>query len=467
MQRIAVIGGGAAGAAVVAEFLRRAGDLELFWFVGQHRPGRGVAYATSNGRHLLNVPAANMGLLADDVGGLVRYLRENNLPGSPSDFLPRAVLGDYIEATLAKLIAQCPPDVRVRTHTSEVVSLVPSHGGYLLQTDDDETVHVDGAVLAVGALPPVPIAEVDADALAGGKYLPDPWQRRQIVHVPNRVVVLGSGLTAIDVIITAATHWPNARIIALSRHGRLPCVHRIAANVPYPHARDLIERLRAEPSIRKWFRAVREAANDRGIEWRGVIDSLRPVTTELWRSLDVAQRRRFLRHARWAWEAVRHRLPLASADIIGQLQEEGRLTVLAGRIRKVEGRSPLSLTYRRRNDGATRTLTADLAIQATGLHTAVKRTAHPLLRQMFRDGLVCVDAQGQGIEADVDGRVVRADGTIAAGLRAIGPLMRGVLWECTALPEIRMMAARLARELPGELRQGRAFSRSVGAGRPG
>jgi len=452
MQRIAVIGGGAAGAAVVAEFLRSSNELELFWLVGQHVPGRGVAYAKSNAKHLLNVRAANMGLLADDVGGLLRYAQEKNLPVTASDFLPRALLGDYFEATLAKLIADCPPGVRVHTLSSEAVSLRPSDGGYLIDTDDRRTIHVDGVVLAVGALPPVPIAQVTADALEGGCYLPDPWQRRWIAHIPKRVVVLGSGLTAIDVILTAATRWPNARIVVLSRHGCLPSMHHAGPPSPYPHASRLIEQLRADPSTRCWFRTIREAAIDHGSRWRSVIDSLRPATTELWRSLDDAQRRRFLRHVRWAWETARHRMPPQTAEAIEQLQEEGRLSVVAGRIRKIDGRSPLTLSYRRRDYGSTTTLTADLVVQATGLQTKVKNTAHPLLRQMFRDGLVRVDAQGLGIDADLDGRVTRADGTTAPGLRAIGPLMRGVLWECTALPEIRMMAAKLARELPGELR---------------
>jgi uncharacterized NAD(P)/FAD-binding protein YdhS len=467
MRKIAVIGGGAAGAAVVAEFLRSANHLELFWLVGQHVPGRGVAYATSNGQHLLNVRAANMGLLADDVGGLVRYVQAKKLQMTPSDFLPRTVYGDYIEATLAKLIADCQPGVSVDTLSSEAVSLRPCNGGYAIETDDRRTLRVDGVVLAIGALPPVPIAQVRADALEGGNYLPDPWQRRRITHIPKRVVVLGSGLTAIDVILTAATHWPDARIIALSRHGRLPSVHHPVPLLPHPHAGDLIERLRADPTIRGRFRTIREAANDHGANWRAVIDSLRPVTTELWRSLDDVQRRRFLRHARWAWEVVRHRLPPQSADAIGQLQQDGRLTVLAGRIRKVEGPLPLNLSYRRRSDGSIRDLAADLVIQATGLHTAVKRTAHPLLRQMFREGLVRVDAQGLGIDADVSGRVIRADGTAAPALRVIGPLMRGVLWECTALPEIRMMAARLARELPIDLRGGRPSDSGVEAARSG
>ena len=243
--------------------------------------------------------------------------------------MPRSVFSEYVDATLAKLIAECPPGMSVDTISADAVSLRPCDRGYRIDTDDRRTFRVDGVVLAMGALPPVPLAEVRAEAIEGGSYLADPWQRRRIVHVPRRVVVLGSGSTAVDVILTAATLWPNARIIALSRHGCLPARHHAAQPAPYPCAAALIEQLRAEPSVHARFRAIRDAVNEHGFNWRAVIDSLRPVTTELWRSSpDDAQRRRFLRHVRWAWDAAVHRMPPQSAEAIEQLQEEGRLTVL-------------------------------------------------------------------------------------------------------------------------------------------
>jgi uncharacterized NAD(P)/FAD-binding protein YdhS len=449
--RIAVVGGGAAGAAVVGEFLRRrSAACELVWLTGRSAPGRGVAYATNNAMHLLNVRAANMGLFADDAGALLRFLEARCTPALPGDFLPRAAFGDYVEATLAQLMAS--GGVRLELLACEAIAIErAAAGGYIVGTDQGARIAVDGVVLAIGALPPVPIAEVDDEAIASGRYLPDPWQAPSLERAPQEVAVLGSGLTAVDVILSAATTWPDARIIALSRHGRLPAAHGAAPAKPYPHQEQLIEELRAAPSARRWVRMVRECLHDDAPDWRSVIDGLRPATVELWRSLDVTQRRRFLRHVRWIWEAARHRMPPPTAQIIERLQDEGRLRVVAGRVRRIEGSAPLAMTYRRRDDGTTRLVSVDLAIQATGLQTAVQRTSHRLLRQMFETRLLRADRQGLGIDADTAGRVMRVDGTAEAGLRVIGTLLRGTLWECTALPEIRAMAAKLARELPFEL----------------
>jgi len=460
--RIAVIGGGAAGAAVVGEFLRRGGAAcELVWLTGRSTPGRGVAYATNNALHLLNVRAANMGLFADDAGALLRFLEARCTPALPGDFLPRAAFGDYVEATLAQLMAS--GRVRLELQACEAVAIERGPaGGYSVETDEGARITVDGVVLAIGALPPVPIAEVGDEAIASGLYLPDPWMVPSLERAPQDIAVLGSGLTAVDVILSAATKWPEARIIALSRHGRLPAAHGAAPAKPYAHQAQLIEEMRAAPSIRRWVSMVRESLRDDGQDWRSVVDGLRPATVELWRSLDIAQRRRFLRHVRWVWEIARHRMAPQTAQVIERLQDEGRLRVVAGRVRRIEGSAPLAMTYRRRDDGTTRRLSVDLAIQATGLQTAVQRTSHRLLRQMFESRLVRADRQGLGIDADTAGRVMRADGTAEAGIRVIGTLLRGTLWECTALPEIRALAARFARELPFELGRERKADRGAG-----
>jgi uncharacterized NAD(P)/FAD-binding protein YdhS len=446
-----VIGGGAAGAAVVGEFLRRGGaGCELVWVTGRSAPGRGVAYATENAMHLLNVRAANMGLFADDAGALLRFLEARCTPALPGDFLPRAAFGDYVEATLAHLMKN--GGAHLELQACEAVAIERGvAGGYCVATDEGGRIVVDGVVLAIGALPPVPIAEVDDEAIASGRYLPDPWKAASLDRAPQEIAVLGSGLTAVDVIQSAATAWPDARIIALSRHGRLPAAHGTSPAKPYMHLTQLVEELKAAPSIRRWVSLMRESLRDDALDWRSVVDGLRPVTVELWRSLDIAQRRRFLRHARWVWEAARHRMPPQTAKIIERLQDEGRLRVVAGRVRRIEGSAPLAMTYRRRDDGTTRLLTVDLAVQATGLQTAVQRTSHRLLRQMFESRLVRADRQGLGIDADTAGRVMRPDGTAETGMRVIGTLLRGTLWECTALPEIRTLAARFARELPFEL----------------
>ncbi|TLY49806.1 MAG: pyridine nucleotide-disulfide oxidoreductase, partial [Gammaproteobacteria bacterium] len=177
--------------------------------------------------HLLNVRAAGMGLFADDIGAFIAHAHRQGLPVRGGDFVPRAWFGDYVEAMLAREIEAA----RGRGCALEVLSVeaVSVRGddasGYVVLTDAGDTIEADGVILAIGALPPEPLAVVSARARASAAYAADPWHWPRPAAAPDRVVVLGTGLTAVDVLQSAAREWPNAQVTAISRHGRLPQAH--------------------------------------------------------------------------------------------------------------------------------------------------------------------------------------------------------------------------------------------------
>ncbi|MBN8886591.1 MAG: FAD/NAD(P)-binding protein [Rudaea sp.] len=473
MQRLIVIGGGAAGSAVVGEFLRRGqpGDFDLTWLVGRQAPGRGVAYSTTAEHHLLNVRAANMGLFADDAGAFIAYAQTQGWPVKGLDFVPRAWYGDYLEAVLAREIT----GARERGLAMRVLSVDAASvrgddaNGYSVRTADGEELVADGVVLAIGALPSVALAEVSESARASHAYTADPWHWPLPRKAPERVVVLGTGLTAVDALQSAARLWPNAQLTAISRHGRLPRSHNAAPGQPYEQQASLIEALRAKPNVAHWLREIRAAIQDEDVEWRSVVDGLRSETQNLWRMLDAHERARFLRHLRWLWESARHRLPQQTTNELARLRTQGRLKVLAAHIRSIDThaseRGQLEVRVQPRGAEGVRSFAADLVIQATGFNISVKATDHPLIRQMESEGIAHPDELDLGLATDAEGRLLRADGTPAHGLRCLGTLLRGSIWECSGLPEIRSLAKAIARDMPGELRQA-AASAPARANRP-
>jgi uncharacterized NAD(P)/FAD-binding protein YdhS len=182
--------------------------------------------------------------------------------------------------------------------------------------------------------------------------------------------------------------------------------------------------------------------------------------------MDTGRRRQFLRHLRWVWESARHRLAPASAQAIARLRQEGRLQVHAARVLKVDGRGPLEVTVRDRRSQHTHILAADRVVQATGLDTAVAYTEHTLLSRLLRDGLAMPDALQLGIAAHPGGQLLNAHGEPQVGLYAIGSLLRGNLWECSAMPEIRAAAHQLAIRLAASgSMEGRVDARAVEAQR--
>jgi uncharacterized NAD(P)/FAD-binding protein YdhS len=449
-RRVAIIGGGAAAATLLGELLERQPPqpLHLDWYTGSDTPARGVAYGTTSPRHLLNVRAASMSMFAGTPRGFLDFVQHADPGIAGTDFLPRRRYGDYLQAEVARALQQG----KAHGHDVNIIpfavdALVPERDGITVM-HGEESHRVDAAVLALGALPPQPLAGVSAAALASGRYVVDPWPllaRAEAFHpAPRQVILLGAGLTAVDVLLELSVRWPHATFTTLSRHGLLPEAHLPAVAAPPDDSATLIEVMQDAPDIRRWLHLLREAIRS-GHDWRPLIDSLRPHTSGLWRELPAEQRARFLRHARWAWERARHRMPPQIRETVTALEQSGRLRRQRGRMQTVEPRDDtLQLTVR--HAGNVTSLRADLVIQTVGLDTDVRRTQHRLMRQLLTNAHIVADPNGLGVLADADGHL-QHDGSHWSNLFAIGSLLRGTLWESTAMPEIRQQARHVADQL--------------------
>src|SRR5579859_2418174 len=176
-RRIAIIGGGAAAAALLSELLERQPPqpLHLDWYTGGGTPSRGVAYGTRSDKHLLNVRAASMSMFAARPHGFLDFAQRGDSSIAGTDFLPRRLYGDYLEAEVARALERARHaghDVRVLPVA--VDALVPENDGVTV-IHGEENIRVDAAVLAVGSLPPQPLSGVSKAALDSGRYVTEPW----------------------------------------------------------------------------------------------------------------------------------------------------------------------------------------------------------------------------------------------------------------------------------------------------
>ena len=450
-RRVAIIGGGAAAATLLSELLERKlpQPLHLDWYTGGGPLARGVAYGTPSDRHLLNVRAASMSMFAGKPSGFLDFLKRDDPAVAGTDFMPRRRYGDYLEAEVARALAQGKANGHdVNVIPFAVQAMVPERDGVTV-IQGEESRQFDAAVLALGSLPAQPLGGVSAEALDSGRYVGAPgalMASADTMSAPRKVVLIGLGLTAVDVLLELSARWPQADFTAISRHGLLPEAHLNAAAVPAGDSGELIESMRDSPDVRHWLRLLREAlAHER--DWRAVIDSLRPHTPGLWRELDTEQRGRFLRHARWAWERVRHRMPPQVARSVAALEDEGRLHRLRGRMKSVAlAGDTLQLQLACAPAGIPHALEADLIIQTTGMNNDIRRTGHPLVSQLLTNGHIATDPLGLGMRAAPDGRLAHGK-DYWSNLFAIGSMLRGTLWESTAMPEIRQQARHLADQL--------------------
>jgi uncharacterized NAD(P)/FAD-binding protein YdhS len=430
---VAIIGAGASGTLTAVQFARLAGPGARGALIDAGaRAARGLAYGTPYGAHLLNVPAGRMSALPDDPEHFLRWLRARDASAQAGTFAPRALYGDY----LASLLADEETYTRVTRLGGTAIGLTRGDrlGPWTVHLHDGRTITARAVVLALGNLPPSDPLQLDGDPPP--EYVRDPWAPGAAIGLaPDApVLLIGSGLTSIDVAVALRHEGHRGPIYTLSRNGRLPQAH--APSTPRPLQSAPQECVSPGGALR-WARQ-RVAA---GEEWRAIVDSLRPHTVAIWQAWSLAQRGTFLRHLKNLWDVHRHR---AAPEVLAQLSVD----VLRGRVVRMRATPHgVSIDWRPAGSDETRTLEVARVINCTGPASDYARLDLPLVIQMRRAGWLVPDPHRLGVETAPDGRLIGANGQPVDDLYTLGPLRRPALWESTAIPEIRQQAMELAKVL--------------------
>ncbi len=417
IDRVAIVGGGFSGAMLAA----RLAEVGIASTLINRTPdfGLGVAYSTPFAGHLLNVRSSRMSALADQPDHFVRWLEANEPElADPDGFAPRLIFGRYVQARLAEVEAAYPK--RIHRVTGEVAS-VETDGVAL---SDGRHVASDAVVLTTGN---------PAPKTASGRsprVLSDPWApgALEAIGADDDVLIVGAGLTMVDMLQALDGHGWRGRAQALSRRGLLPRAH---ADLPDPPEAPNPAMLEGPLSARmKASRAVARAAG-----WREMMEGLRPITADLWAKADLATRRGIVRHLRPWWDVHRHRIAPRIGRFIDGLVAEGRLSVVAGRVKGITTTdAEVRLDWMRRGQ-AQAPLTAAWLIDCTGPGHAPE--ADPVTGPLLVSGRARLDPLRLGLELDGYGRVLAADGRADPRLLVLGPPARAAFWETIAVPDIR------------------------------
>lgn len=438
IEHVAIVGGGFSGTLQAVNLLRHEGPRATLIERGP-QPGEGLAYGAAHPTHLLNVRAANMSAFPDDADHFVRWLKGRGVADPAGIFVPRVTYGAYLRELLEAAIRDA--GARLTVVRGEVIDAAAQGEGARLTLGDGRTIDADAAVLAVGNLPPHDPPGLDPEAFPPDRYKGDPWDPSVSdgLAPSDTVLVIGTGLTMIDIALLLEARGFRGPIVALSRRGLLPRAH--AAPVAF-------EAIAERP--REGASALLHRVRERGeaIGWRNAVDELRPFTQSMWANASAGERGRFLRHLRPWWDVHRHRLAPPVAERIAAMQARGQLSVMAGKTLAFEPSADgIDMVWRPRGADAPRRMTVQRVINCTGPLGNLQRTADPLLRALRDRGTIRPDAARLGIDVDAQANTIAADGAPNPWLYALGPMTRGAFWEIVAVPDIRAQSWTLARRL--------------------
>jgi len=458
MKRIGIIGGGFSGGMTAVQLVKQASiPMEIIIIDPSTQPLRGAAYASYSNKHLLNVVTAKMSAFQNDPDHFLDWvMQQNNYRNKDRQlisgaFLPRNCYGDYLDTIWQETIALAAEKAIVITWLNQtVINLSHAEKGFEIQLSQGETILVERCVISTGNLPPRNPTVPEVENLTKPFYFQNPWKADAVSNCTSSlpVLIIGNGLTMVDTVIGLREKGFRGKIIAVSPHGFNILPHRHngmrydAINLELEGSKSLQELVGI---VNRHVKAVREF----GISAEPVVDAIRPHFRRLWQHLSVEEKSLFMSRLRHLWGVARHRIPLHVHDKIQQQRLEGKLQVCSGKILHLKKNEfGLTVTYLDKREDATKEIHVSRVINCTGPETDLSKADGHFLKDCLSQGMIIQDPLRLGIVADIHSfEIIDANGRRQKDLFTLGSLLKGELWESTAVNELRQQAEALATRL--------------------
>jgi uncharacterized NAD(P)/FAD-binding protein YdhS len=440
---VVIIGGGCAGTLVAVQLLKRYRESPLRVTIVERslHIGPGLAYAAPSDLCKLNVPANAMGAFPEEPQGFWRWLQERDPNISGDQFVSRRLFGLYLRDLLALYSQNTPAQIFTSiTDSAEDVVWEEDIARFRITMKSGESILADACVLALGTIERETLDGVVINDAFSSPYTENSYDN---IHQAREILLVGSGLTAVDVVLEAEGRGFTGNYSLLSRHGRIPLAHEPSERFIHATTSPQLSSLEqlTKLSLQELVRLVRREANRIGSS-QPVIAALRPHLQELWSTLTERDKRRFMRHIRPIWEVHRHRIPEAHWQTIRNLEAAGRLRRLKGAVRSAERTTNRSKVAFHTADGV-RESTFDRVFMCAGPESDPSKMRMPLIQNLLAHGTIVLGPLKLGIAPGQTSLPQHA----ATRLHIVGSLQREALWEITAVREIRLQAQLVAERI--------------------
>lgn len=447
---IAIVGGGFCGCLIATHLLKKVTQPLIIKLIErQKNVGQGIAYSTQENTDLLNVPIGKMSAFVDDTDHFYHWVKNNyddfkNLLPQPletSSFIPRKIYGLYLQSILAEAEVKSHKNVIFQRLNDEVIGITSAEKNGIIYLRSGSNFSADKIVLALGN-------SAFISNVYHEPYLYSGWSGLALenLHPSADILLIGTGLTMADIVVALNNRHHQGKIYALSRRGLLPQSHQ--AVKPYPLFLTIETAPNTIRGLTKLIRKEVKFAENQGYNWRSVIDSLRPVTQQLWQKLPKVEQKRFLRHVTPYWETHRHRVAQIIADIVKEKLNSGQLIIETARVKEYKvKKDKVSVTILPRHQDKQKVILVDRIINCTGISTDYQKSTNPLIIDLLKKGLIRLNILGLGIDTACDGAIISTTGKTSKFLYTIGTLRKGDLWETTAIAELRQQVQLLAQKI--------------------
>ena len=458
MKKIAIIGCGFSGTMTAVQLIKNASQpFELILIGDRATFNTGIAYNPYSRKQLLNVITSRMSAFEDKPDDFLNWVSAlDEFSGADKGilanaFLPRYLYGQYIRDIWKKAV-QSPEaqKVKITIIHAIVIDMDVSGDAVNLILDNDEKVKAQYCVIATGNQLPGNIYIKDKHFYGSTNYYRNPWDVSAVCnHDPTApVLILGNGLTMADTVLGLVENGFGNKIYTLSPHGYSILSHK-HPGIGYAAIKEELQGKRSLYDIVRIVNKHIRLAGKLGFTAEPIIDALRPLTQQLWQNLTDREKRIFLSRLRHMWDSVRHRVPIHIHEKLRQLTENGKLEQYAGKVLEItENEGYVRVRYLDIKQQLVEEILVSAVINCTGPVTDLVKAEESFFKKCLNKGILKQDDLKLGIMADPSTfEVFNGENQPQKNILVIGSLLKGILWESTAVKELREQSEKVARQL--------------------
>ena len=456
---ISIIGGGFAGTLLARQIIERTNQYIIYLFNHTSELAKGVAYDCNQNTALLNVIASKMSAFTDDNEHFLNWcLNHPNYKNESksivgSAFLPRKIYGEYLKAIWNETLLKAnEKGSEIIVISEKVISIEKVENQFIVSTNEQK-IGSDNCVLATGNEEPGKPKNCPDSLLTDSNYFSNPWKIDfSKINYSLPVLIIGNGLTMVDTVLSLREHHFTQKIISISPNGFNILPHR-NFNLDFKSQLATIQTPISLLELVHLFNQEVKTLRKFGVSPEPIIDAFRPNVARVWQQFSEEEKAKFMWRVRHIWGVARHRIPFVSYDKIMKEQINQQLEILAGKLVELnqsnEGNKVTLWDKRLKNN---KEFIVGSVINCTGPETKITATKNDLLKQLLVDGLISQDSLHLGLRANTETfRTINAENQENERLFAIGSLLKGELWESTAVNELKNQAKELAVLLTNEL----------------
>jgi uncharacterized NAD(P)/FAD-binding protein YdhS len=453
METIAIIGGGFSGSLTAIQLLNNSNSVSIKLINYNYPLAQGVAYSTNSVENLLNIPAGKMSAFADQPDHFIDWIKSqaqfNYLINDTieKDFIPRFIYGLYLTSILDKYRS----NKQLQLITAKAVDINERNNFFEIYFNNNSILKADVVVLATGNFLPAHPKIKNTSFFISKNYFNNPWNDTYIgtINPTQDILLIGTGLTMVDCVLNLKKINFKGTIYAVSPRGYTPAPHINTNTYPdfYPEFKN-----KSLLGIFKTIRKHLKFAEKQNIKWQAVIDTIRPHAQEIWQHLSQKEKQQFVSHLRHIWGVARHRLPETVYSKIIELKDKEQLKIIGGRLQNiVEQNDTIKVNIKMRGTNQIKTFNISRIVNCTGPQSNYAELNDELIQNLLKKNIISTHPLKMGINALPNGQVLKNENDISKNIYALSSLLRGVLWETTAVPELRAQAENVAKQITNSM----------------